>query len=482
MIANSSLFERKVSLSLPSLSSSSSSSSSSTSKATSRHRGNRRCHYAWKEFLHGIVFCIICQTMWDIRIKGDGGRAEVQVIQQGGGERGGGGEELVFTQMEETQTQTELIAASSTRPETETEAEIFNVRHGREATGTRTITIDDTIGQQQQQQKHKDFLEIALSTGTDKVQGHTNLPTCLLKKEGCINPTSTREECRPWGHFYDTLYDNYLRKYATTPDSSDYYGPIQFLEIGHYQGKGFEAYTKYLEQGNGNTGSTNQHELHTMEISCLETGPQSEGKWPYRNTAIVNPRYQSLRKEERLHCGDASKYDTLLEMWETKMKRSRRPSSNTNTTTNANTNDHDTSSLLSSQPPPPPLMVVVDDGSHLATHMATSLFFWLPRLEPGGILVVEDIQPIATANLFRTHILPQVIKDLHWCGDEENNGLPDTRCFPQLQPFLAGVHCEMHICVFIRNEKPSSEPNERDSIMPVDAITNAQKCLFGPHS
>jgi len=408
-------------------------------------------------------------------MKGDGGRAEVQVIQQGGGG------ELVFTRMEETQTQTELTSASSARPETETEAEILNIRHGREATGTGKITIDDTIGQQQQQQqqKHTDFLEIALSTGTDKVQGHANLPKCLLKKEGCINPTSTREECRPWGHFYDTLYDNYLRKYATTPDSSDLYGPIQFLEVGHYQGKGFEAYTKYLEQGNVNTGSTNTHELHTMEISCLETGPQSEGKWPYRNTAIVNPRYESLRKEERLHCGDASKYDTLLEMWETKMKRSRRSSSNTST--NANTNDNDTSSLLS-QPPPPPLMVVVDDGSHLATHMATSLFFWLPRLEPGGILVVEDIQPIATANPFRTHILPQVIKDLHWCGDDENNGLPDTRCFPQIQPFLAGVHCEMHICVFIRNEKPSYEPNERDSIMPVDAITNAQKCLFGPHS
>ena len=60
------------------------------------------------------------------------------------------------------------------------------------------------------------------------------------------------------------------------------------------------------------------------------------------------------------------------------------------------------------RPDAPPLKVVVDDGSHLAEHMAASLFFWLPRIEPGGMLVIEDIQPISEANQFRTHILPQV--------------------------------------------------------------------------
>ena len=76
------------------------------------------------------------------------------------------------------------------------------------------------------------------------------------------------------------------------------------------------------------------------------------------------------------------------------------------------------------------------------------------------------------------------MKDLHWCGETDpnkTNKYKDTRCFPQLQPFLAGVHCEMNICVFIRNNKPSVEPTEVDSIMPVDAMSQAQQCLFGPH-
>ena len=37
----------------------------------------------------------------------------------------------------------------------------------------------------------------------------------------------------------------------------------------------------------------------------------------------------------------------------------------------------------------PPLKVVVEDASHLTDHMATSLFFWLPRIEPGGIFGIS---------------------------------------------------------------------------------------------
>jgi hypothetical protein len=29
---------------------------------------------------------------------------------------------------------------------------------------------------------------------------------------------------------------------------------------------------------------------------------------------------------------------------------------------------------------------------------------------------VEDVQPIAEANAFRTQFLPQIMKDLHWCN------------------------------------------------------------------
>ena len=131
----------------------------------------------------------------------------------------------------------------------------------------------------------------------------------------------------------------------------------------------------------------------------------------------------------------------------------------------------------------PPLRVVIDDGSHKSEHMAASLFFWFPRIEPGGIFVVEDIQPISQANKFRTHILPQVMKDLHWCGSNDPKGklLPDSLCFPTIQPLLHAVHCDMHICVFVRNDEPSREPSKEDSITPKDAFTNAEKCLFGPH-
>ena len=285
----------------------------------------------------------------------------------------------------------------------------------------------------------RDFKKIATATNTDKVAGYIHLPNCLNNRKQCTRPDNEREVCRTWGHFYDTIYNRWLKKYST--DDAE---KIQFLEIGYYNGRGFEAYSTFLPRA----------ETHSMEISCLEPGPRSEGKWPeeWGNSAKEHRDYESLRKANRLHCGDANDYDFLKETWTKFMKR----------------------------PGAPPLKVVVDDGSHLSEHMATSLFFWLPRIEPGGILVMEDIQPIKDANMFRTHILPQVIKDLHWCGNDSKE-LKDTRCFPSIQPLLAGVHCEMHICVFERNNEPSLEPNKKDSMTPNNAFSNAQKCLFGPH-
>ncbi len=297
----------------------------------------------------------------------------------------------------------------------------------------------------------RDFYEIAKKTGTDKVMAHEQLPLCLKDNNACPKGRKDceREECRPWGHFYDTMYNKWLKPYST-----DDVEPFQFLEIGYYTGNGFDAYTKFLPRG----------ELHSMEISCLEPGPRSEGKWPEKwgNTAIHNKNYDALRTAKRLHCGDANSYEFLHKIWTTEMKRSESDNDGT-----------------SNDPPAPPLKIVIDDASHVAEHMATSLFFWIPRIEPGGMLVMEDIQPIHEANKFRTHILPQVMKDLHWCGDPK---LKDTRCFPTIQPFIQGIHCEMHICVFLRNDKPSIEPDEEASKTPIDAFSNAQKCLFGPHS
>jgi hypothetical protein len=93
------------------------------------------------------------------------------------------------------------------------------------------------------------------------------------------------------------------------------------------------------------------------------------------------------------------------------------------------------------RPDAPPLKIVVDDGAHLAPHMAQTVFFWFPKIEPRGILIVEDIQPISEANEFRTQFLPQIMKDLHYCGDPKQ--LSDDLCFPTLFPLLASfiVRC-----------------------------------------
>lgn len=50
----------------------------------------------------------------------------------------------------------------------------------------------------------KTFLEIALSTGTDKVGGQRNWDTQTFKFEAA-NP-----RCRTWGHFYHTAYQKWL--------------------------------------------------------------------------------------------------------------------------------------------------------------------------------------------------------------------------------------------------------------------------------
>ena len=127
------------------------------------------------------------------------------------------------------------------------------------------------------------------------------------------------------------------------------------------------------------------------------------------------------------------------------------------------------------RPDSPPLKVVVDDAAHISEHMVMTVFFWFPKIEPGGILVVEDIQPIHEANRFRTIFFPHIMKDMHYCGGEE---FKDKACFPTLWPLLHSVHCEMHICVFERNEQPSVEYDKDRSIPPPHAL-NAKECLLG---
>ena len=237
------------------------------------------------------------------------------------------------------------------------------------------------------------------------------------------------------GHFYDTIYNRWLKKYST--DDTE---PFQFLEIGFYNGKGFDAYKQFLPKA----------ETHSIEIACLPEGPRAEGKWPWGNFPSKNPRYQEYLDTNQLHCGDGSSYEFLQDTWTTKMKR----------------------------PGAPPLKVVVEDASHIADHMAKSLFFWFPKIEPGGIMVVEDVQPIREANDFRLHVLPQVLKDLHYCGDPS---FLDKACFPTLWPLLQSVHCELHICVFERNEEPAVEHTSQDLAFPPPHALNAEGCLLRAH-
>jgi hypothetical protein len=271
----------------------------------------------------------------------------------------------------------------------------------------------------------RDFLAIGKKHRTDKVAGHVYLPRCLEDPENyCLRKGMQKKKCGTNGHFYDTIYQSRLGPYST-----DDVEPFQFLEIGFYNGKGYDTYVEFMPNA----------ELHSMEIACIEHGPREEGKWPWDNFAEKNPSYKQYLNAKRLHCGDASDVSFLHKIWTMEMKRDDAP----------------------------PLKVVVDDGAHLASHMAQSVFFWFPRIEPGGLMIVEDIQPIQEANQFKSQFLPQIMNDLHFCGDPK---FPEQPCFPTLQPLLASIHCEMHICIFERNEEPAMELNITDSTMPKGAL------------
>lgn len=276
----------------------------------------------------------------------------------------------------------------------------------------------------------RDFYKIGKTTKTDKVTAPSKLPGCLRNPASCTRPNCTRPECRPWGHHYDTIYQQRLGPY-----SRDDVEPFQFLEIGFFNGAGYDTYREFLPNG----------ECHSMEIACIEQGPRNEGKWPWGNFAESNPRYQQYLDENRLHCGDATKIDFLDSVWKNEMKR----------------------------PNSPPLKIVVDDGAHIAEHMVQTVFYWFPRIEPRGLLIVEDIQPIGEANSFRTQFLPQIMKDLHFCGDPKQK--PDELCFPTLFPRLASIHCEMHICIFERNDHPAEELSLEKSKPPKNAL-DLKKC------
>ena len=69
----------------------------------------------------------------------------------------------------------------------------------------------------------RDFYETAKTTKTDKVTAPDALGPCL-KSGSCTRPGCVREACRPWGHHYDTIYQQRLGPY-----SRDDTAPFQFL-------------------------------------------------------------------------------------------------------------------------------------------------------------------------------------------------------------------------------------------------------------
>ena len=82
----------------------------------------------------------------------------------------------------------------------------------------------------------RNFYEIGKGTLTDKVAAPGTLPRCLKNDKSCTRPGCVRPECRPWGHHYDTIYQQRLGPY-----SRDDVEPFQFLEVGFFNGAGYDT-------------------------------------------------------------------------------------------------------------------------------------------------------------------------------------------------------------------------------------------------
>lgn len=273
------------------------------------------------------------------------------------------------------------------------------------------------------------FYIVANRHVTDKIAGPEELKNGHFKRE------AKNEKCRVQpSHFYHTMYQQKLSKLREGGK------PFQFLEIGYYNGGGFDAFAEFLPMA----------EAHSMEISCLplqegiDKYTEGSGVWPKKwgNFAAKNKGYRALRDANRLHCGDASSFDFINTVWTQHMHRADAP----------------------------PLMMVIDDGSHLSEHMVDTVFYWFPRLAPGGILVMEDIEPFNAPETFRVHFMRKIMQDVHYCGNDAE--VREIEHFPTIRPLLQSVHCEMHICVFERNDQPA-QPNlsEELSRPPSHALT-----------
>lgn len=275
----------------------------------------------------------------------------------------------------------------------------------------------------------RDFYQIARKAKTDKVTGPERMQECLKDPKQCPRAEAVNPKCRIVGHFYHDIYQRWLGPYST-----DGIEPFQFLEIGFGQGHSVPAFEEFLPRA----------ERHVMDIACTED--RMKNAPPY-----MKARYQKLLDVNRLHCGDSSNFEFLHKIYSSQLRR----------------------------PDAPPLRVVIEDASHIPQHMAVALFFGLPRIELGGLLIMEDIEPNVSnkhgGHGIQTDLLPQIVNDIHYCGDAIKT--EDPACFPTIQPLIKSVHCDLHICVFERSQVPASDPPKEVSMPPPNAL-DAKRCLL----
>lgn len=285
----------------------------------------------------------------------------------------------------------------------------------------------------QEQQQERNFYDIAVKYGNDKASGPKALEHCHDSKEHILCPVKRQDavnpNCRIVGHFYHNLYQQWLG-----PMSLDSIDPFLLLEIGFGLGKSVPVWNEFLPQA----------ERHTIDVACqnLETA-----------LPLLKPKYENEIHQGTLHCGSSSDIDFLQSVYDKLV---------------TNRSDDDKK----------PLKVVVEDASHIPSHMVTAVFFWLPRIEPGGLLFLEDIEPNSSTKHgghgIQSDFLPQLISDIHYCGDPLNT--EDPSCFPTIQPLIQSIHCSLHICVIQRNDVPASNPSREESMPPPNAL-DLKQCL-----
>mmetsp|Transcript_12452 Transcript_12452/g.34570 ORF Transcript_12452/g.34570 Transcript_12452/m.34570 type:complete len:399 (-) Transcript_12452:78-1274(-) len=285
--------------------------------------------------------------------------------------------------------------------------------------------------------RERSFLEIASKRGSHKVLATTLLEACRRNQTGRPCPAersmpSTQQQaqnplCRVNGNYYDSMYQRWLGHWSREGTDS-----FLLINVGVSPGDGLNVFREFLP-------AAEVHGVYSSCPSCDDTPFSSPSLSPCKKP------FSFYHLGRVAHCIDVRDTTQLQFVWRTEA-------------------NHHVS----------PLKVVVDDGEHKSSmQMAQSIFFWFPRLEPGGMLFLENIQENTR---IRRHFLPQLAQDVHWCGDySSQNGDAPKPCFPTIQPLLKSFHCELHICVLERNHVASSiaEQDISASLPPSNALNSS---------